>query len=277
VTMPPAPLQSGVVVRAAGLGDRAEAEWLLLAPAFAGVVDRSAGDGATWTPVDTLAADDAGRIAYIDRAVRHERRYCYRLRDAADPEDVSVEACATVGAATLTIASARATSAAIDVAWDAGALPLTGTVLRAADASPWREVATVAADSTGMVRFHDTDIVPYQRYCYRLLDADHPHTTSGSTCLVTGDVIVADAVAFAVGPTPGPGAFRVTWQAQSTAPARVAVYDLQGRTMVAGTWAPAAVGPRSDALLLGGLRAGIYIIELRHDGRVERARAVVVR
>jgi len=273
VTIPVPPLGSAQV-HAEGFVDRVEIEWSPVPLAFAGTVWRQP-PGGEWAAIGTVTADDAGRAVYRDRDVRHERRYSYRLVDSADARDTSIDTSVFVPPASISLVAAHGAPHAVDATWDVGSLAFTGRAFRSSDATPWTEIAAITADGAGRVVLHDTDVSPLRRYCYRLADADNPATRSADACLMSATV---EPIGLAVAPSPVQSTLTLIWNSGSTASARWTIYDVTGRVVTGGSVTPPASGAQLSALRLGpSVRSGVYVIELRHDDRVERARVAIVR
>jgi len=165
----------------------------------------------------------------------------------------------------------------IQITWfDGGNAGIPATVYRRSLATDWAEMAQIAADGTGYLRYEDRAVQPGERFGYRLGIWD-----GGAEQFVAEVWATARPPAFAlegVRPNPSPpGPLVVDFVLPSEAPATLELFDLAGRK-VAGREVGALGAGRHSVNLGDGARipAGVYVVRFRSGGESRSARAVVL-
>lgn len=152
------------------------------------------------------------------------------LRTTQQAVDGSLSLRDMTTATTVSLAAATAEPGIVRIAWfasDPNAGPW--VVERSEPGTGWCAVRTIAADGGGWIRFEDAAVAPGERYGYRLRLASEPQGAAGETWIdVPGEFDFA-----LVGARPNPNAedLVLSFRLPSTAPARIELLDLMGRTV----------------------------------------------
>jgi len=137
----------------------------------------------------------------------------------------------------------------------------------------WLPHATLAAGGDGTVAYADRDVVPGERYGYRLV--------LGAGAVAGEAWIEAPAgarPAFAIdvpAPNPARGAARVTFTLPDGAAARLEVFDVRGRRVYAED--VGARGAGGHVAALPAFAPGLYVVRLTRAGRAVSSRLAVIR
>ena len=177
----------------------------------------------------------------------------------------------------LALVSAEATAERVLLTWyGAESAGLTARVERRTEAGEWAEQATVQADGEGTLRYDDQQIRPGSRYGYRLV-----YPTSSGEAMTAETWVTVPALEFALAgaqPNPVVDELEVAFSLAEDAPARLEVYDLAGRRVLAREVGELGAGTHRVRLASGGaLPAGIYHLALTQGAHRAVARAVVTR
>ena len=143
---------------------------------------------------------------------------------------------------------------------------------RRTPSSPWAQVASLAPDGLGYVRFEDIDIEPGSRYGYRLvLDGG---VGVGETWI---DVPANGALSLApAGPNPTSGVPAIAFTIPAAGRIEVELFDLSGRRVGPTFTAEFAAGRHVLPLAaLGRLASGVYGVRLGFGAEHRNARIVV--
>ncbi len=185
--------------------------------------------------------------------------------------------CDKVTPVLVSLVDAFAEPTGVTLAWQVSGTGLPVVLERRESHGDWAPVAILSADGTGMIRYLDRDVLPGNRYGYRLqFDSDGVVVTQGETWL---DVPVRDALALA-GFVPNPASRNpsVEFLLPSRDRARLELFDVQGRRML--TREVGQLGPGRHVISLEGavqLAPGTYLITLTQRGQTTRRKGVVVR
>ena len=180
--------------------------------------------------------------------------------------------------ALISLVSAQAEPGRVTLTWFApdGASVL-ATVERRTVRDDWRRIGAVTPDGAGQLTFEDRDVTAGTRYAYRLA-----YTTGGgeiTTPEVWVDVPVRAFFALdGLRPNPAVDDLVVSFSLPSAEPARLEMFDLAGRRVLA--WEVGSLGAGAQRLNLShGVRppAGIYSLRLIQGERRAVARAVVMK
>ena len=160
--------------------------------------------------------------------------------------------------------------------WDLGG---NGSALveRLEGASPWRQVGEVLADGAGRGSFEDREVRAGGHYSYRLawLVGGLEQWSAGVPVDVPGEGDLA-LEGSRPNPTAG-GGLALHFSLADTGPARLEVFDLSGRPVLARD--VTALGPGQHVIELGPgarLPAGVYLLRLTQGHQIRTARATVV-
>ena len=141
------------------------------------------------------------------------------------------------------------------------------------DGSGWRAIAMRDPDGSGMVRFEDWDIVAGHRYGYRLVVP-----VAGGGSVMPEAWVNVPALELALSgfqPNPAVGNARVAFRLGSSAPARLEVIDVSGRTVFARE--VGALGVGTHVASIGEVATGVYVLRLTQGGQMVSSKATLVR
>ncbi len=175
----------------------------------------------------------------------------------------------------VSLVSADANPQRVSLTWYAADDLVGATLYRKVADGPWAGLASVTPDGDRMIRYVDSDVVPGERYGYRLgVLEDGAERFFGEVFLD-----VPQALEFALeGVRPNPAArdFWVSFSLASDAPATLSLLDIAGRKV-----REVPVGGAGRRLVNLGrgepLPAGIYIVRLSQGDRALATRVSVVR
>ena len=178
----------------------------------------------------------------------------------------------------ISLANATAEIDRVELAWYAGGDPITSAdVQRRTASTNWQTVATVLPDGGGYLRYEDTDVIPGERYGYRLGVVDGGQERFlGETWLE-----VPEGAAFAIDgirPNPTNGGAYITFSLPNDSPASLQLIDVAGRAV--RDIDVGALGAGSHTVNVGGdgrLPAGVYVVRLTQAGQSITSRLSVVR
>jgi hypothetical protein len=182
-------------------------------------------------------------------------------------------------AASASLVEHRAAPDRISLTWQVFDGPLLqATVERRTMDSEWNALATVSPDGTGRLRFEDHQVEQGTRYAYRLSwqSAEGPQRSSETWVQVP---VLARFALKGATPNPSPrGALSVRYSLEaSPAPARIELYDLQGRSV--SSHDVTSAGPGEHVLQLRDARlldTGIYWLRLAQGTKRATSRIVLV-
>ena len=142
----------------------------------------------------------------------------------------------------------------VHVRWHSDDGPASAHVQRAADGFEWRDVGTVGRDGLGFYAFADASVAAGSRWRYRLASSAGDVLTSVVSVVVPGGGLALSGFV-------GDGPATVALTLASAAPARLEVYDVQGRRQA--DLRLVGLGAGEQRVPLGvPLRAGIYLLRL---------------
>jgi len=174
-----------------------------------------------------------------------------------------------------TLVSAQATASGAHIEWLTGG-GWRASVERSENGAPWMPVGQILADGSGRLVFEDPDVTRGADYAYRLgFDQDGRTIYAG---LVSLHVPVTTSLALAASPNPAQGAFGVWFTLPDARPARLELYDVSGRRLLARE--VGAMGAGAHVLRLeetSRLASGLYWLRLVHPQQTLVARAAIVR
>lgn len=182
-----------------------------------------------------------------------------------------------VVAATVSLASQDASADAVALVWQASE-PLAGaTVERRRENEDWRTLASIDADGTGALRFEDRDVVPGERYAYRLAWSEFGEARRSSDVWVTVPLATRFALA---GARPNPASradLRIAYSLAEPGPAQLELFDAQGRSVARHDVAAPEPGAHSERFgESSALRSGLYWLRLTQGERSATTRVVLV-
>jgi hypothetical protein len=167
----------------------------------------------------------------------------------------------------LSLASVEADSRSVSLRWFAsGSSGAIATVYRRTPDAPWLDVARVAVDGSGWIRYQDRSVEPGNRYGYTVAVEDG----AVEVRVAEAWVIVPRNVALAIdGVTPDPfdRDLLVAFSLPGEGPATLELLDLSGR-VVMHRGVNTAPGRQTLRLQQGrAIGAGIYFLRLSQSGR----------
>ena len=175
----------------------------------------------------------------------------------------------------VSLVSSASRNGAIDIQWYVPRPSFAGELWRARVNGAWERRGPAESDASGYVTFHDTDVVPGIRYCYRLSETGDDPLASSEACVTSG---MAGTAGLAVTPTPANGRMTVSFESEQSEPVELALFDLGGRRIDARMFKPSGPGTQHIAFTpSAGIRAGVYLVRAQQGHRVEIARVVIVR
>lgn len=177
----------------------------------------------------------------------------------------------------VSLASAEAWPGRVRLTWYSdGASGVDGTVYRADGGAGFRAVASVVGDGGGRFMYQDDTVAPGRRYGYRIgVREGGLERLSDETWV---EVPVAPGLALATRSNPALGFVTVAFSLGDATPARLELFDLAGRRIVARE--VGSLGAGSHVMTLGNgraLAAGQYLVRLSQGARSLTARGVILR
>lgn len=178
----------------------------------------------------------------------------------------------------ISLADARAGSDGVHLHWRAtSGGSVTANVYRRTADSPWTLRGRVQSDGQGDLRYDDAEVTPGERYGYRLGVAERNTESWFGEAWVT----VPRAPQFSLAgftPNPSGGVTAVAFALPLDAPARLEMFDVTGRRVLAREVGALGAGTHTLALEPDTrLRAGVYLLRLTQGSRSVTARGVVTR
>ncbi len=257
--------------------------------AFPQIADYTLASARAWPgfPITGSVAVEAGgttpvplSVAVPDSAANGRNALTFVATLRGIPQSAS---CAhDVGDATtpvlLSLVSAQADPQRVRLTWQlADAAGLVASVYRRTAGAPWEPVGRISPDASGFIVFEDRRVSPGVGYGYRLgVPGPGGELYAGETWV---EVPLAARLALAgLQPNPAGRDLAVAFSLPDASPARLEVFDLAGRRLLARE--VGALGGGSHVLRLGegrALASGVYVLRLSGSGRTRTARAVVVR
>jgi hypothetical protein len=241
---------------------------------------------AGWTPGGQKAADSATQIENVfgpDPVIAaDDRGGAFVALEKQFPGSLGIVVqhfgADGVVATTASLVAADAFSDHVALDWFVVGEAVAGaTVERHVEGAGWATLATIIPDGTGHLRYNDRDVTPGTRYAYRL-----GYTAGGvfahtAEAWVDVPVVARFALAGAI-PNPAPGRdLRVRFSLPSAQPARLELYDLNGRLVSAREVGTLGAGEHSLQISAGGhIPPGVYWLRLSQASRRATARIAVV-
>ena len=180
-----------------------------------------------------------------------------------------------VVATVIALVSSEASPQGVVLTWHgAESAGLSARLERRTEAGEWQQVAVIQADGVGMFRYVDHDVRPGERYGYRL--AYRTETGDATTAEEWVTVPVPRFALAGAQPNPVVDDLVVAFTLPDPAPARIDVFDLAGRQVLAREIS-LGIGTHRVTLAGRGLRAGVYHLALTQGAQRAVARAVVAR
>jgi len=182
----------------------------------------------------------------------------------------------TAATASLVAADAFADHVALD--WFvAGGSVTSAAVERQFESAGWERLATISPDGTGHLRYEDRAVTPGNRYSYRLSYSAGGVLAHSAEAWVDVPSQARFALAGAI-PNPAPAReLRVKFSLPSAQPARLELYDVDGRLVSARE--VGALGAGEHSLLLaadGRVSPGMYWLRLSQTSKRATVRIAVV-
>jgi hypothetical protein len=174
-----------------------------------------------------------------------------------------------------TLVSAEATTDGVRIAWLTGLVGSSVSVERSANGGAWASVGQIVPDASGRLTFEDRNVSVGADYLYRLGFARAGLTIYAG--FVSVHVPVSATLSLAPGSNPALGLFSVSFSLPDARPARLELYDVNGRRVL--TREVGAMGVGTHVLRLqetSALRSGVYWLRLVHPDRTLVARAALV-
>jgi hypothetical protein len=158
--------------------------------------------------------------------------------------------------------------------WFAPGAVTSAMVERAEGSGAWQDLAAIAQDGSGALRYEDTDVVAGHTYSYRLaILADGVRSTLGEVTLS-----IPATTSFALGgfrPNPPDARFQLAFALPDAAPARLEVLDVSGRRVGARDLGTLGAGEHVVSMgELARLSPGLYFVRLTHAGQSLTTRLV---
>ena len=177
--------------------------------------------------------------------------------------------------ALVSLASADATPGRVVVRWSLGER-VSVTVQRRAPEQDWTAVGRAAPDGSGIVTYDDTDVLPGERYGYRLA------VTWNGTERMLGEVWLSVPAVWQLhlgGPLPNPAGpeLTVAFSLPTREPATIELLDVAGRRVIGRP--VGAYGPGDHVIRLGDGRRfspGVYLLRLSQGKRSVMRKTVVL-
>lgn len=221
-----------------------------------------------------MLADGAGGAIVAwqdDRALPAELIHMERMNSAGVPQwnvDGVVPTLANLVSASIVDGVAR-------IVWSV-ATHLRVSIERSEDGVSWTARATMLPDGEGRIQFRDADILPAQRYGWRLAIAG----SSGAEHVGETWLDVPGGAAFglrALSPNPVSERLSVAFTLSEPAPARIELLDVAGRRVRVRDLGPLEAGNHVLQLDAANLRPGIYVLRLSQLTSSVSSRFVVTR
>ena len=173
------------------------------------------------------------------------------------------------------LASADATPGRVVVRWSLGER-VSVTVQRRAPEQDWTAVGRAAPDGSGIVTYDDTDVLPGERYGYRLA------VTWNGTERMLGEVWLSVPAVWQLhlgGTLPNPAGpeLTVAFSLPTREPATIELLDVAGRRVIGRP--VGAYGPGDHVIRLGDGRRfspGVYLLRLSQGKRSVTRKTVVL-
>ena len=150
-------------------------------------------------------------------------------------------------------------------------------VERRGDSGLWAQLAYVQFDATGTLTFDDRAVYPGQGYAYRLgiLEGGITWYTDSTSIEIPVRPLFALR---GVRPNPSSGTFELVFSLPDAEAARIEVFDVRGRRVLARDVGGLGIGPHTVTLNSGhGLAPGVYLVRLERARESRTMRAVVLR
>jgi hypothetical protein len=175
-----------------------------------------------------------------------------------------------------TLVSAEATRGSVRIEWLAGSTGMPASVDRSENGNGWVRVGMISPDGSGRLTFEDPNVSPGADYIYRLgFDRAGETVYAG---LVSVHVPLSASLSLAPGSNPALGSFNVSFSLPDARPARLELYDVSGRRVLARE--VGAMGAGTHVIRLGEtsqLASGVYWLRLVHPTKTLVARAALLR
>lgn len=184
-----------------------------------------------------------------------------------------------VVAAAVSLVRAEAQSHQIRLHWYASeVLGFTAALERRTTAAePWQELTQLAADGSGSMKYVDRDVVPGQRYAYRLRWSEHSAVRTTTEAWVETPALLQFAL-HGLQPNPSTGAAVAAFTLPGRASGELELLDVSGRRVLSrevGTLGPGRHVVRLSEREL--VPPGLYMLRLRWGEQSATARGVVIR
>ena len=173
----------------------------------------------------------------------------------------------------LALVTADATTERVRLRWnDAGGIVLAADVERRTESGAWIMVGRVRAHGSGDLVYEDRDIVPGERYGYRLrVEAE----TYGEVWVEVP--AMASALGLAIATPSGGSSLRASITLPGASPATIEWFDLRGRKLLSRTIEGAAGTQVIDLRSAEVLPAGVYLVRLAQGEAAVVAKGILLR
>ncbi len=176
----------------------------------------------------------------------------------------------------LSLVRAEAEWDRVRLVWEGAEAGFTAWIERRTSGAEWERLASVSADGSGRIAYEDRAVVAGTRYAYRL--AYHEGGELAHTPETWVGVAAPRFHLHGAQPNPVVGDLVVGFSLVSGEPARLELYDLAGRRVLAREVGTPGPGTHRFLLARGArLPAGLYTLVLSQGAARATARAVVLR
>jgi hypothetical protein len=175
----------------------------------------------------------------------------------------------------VSLVAASAGPDGVSLEWQLGAGVSSRVTLERSESGAWSPVAELLGDGAGLVTYTDHSAQPGHRYGYRLRFASNAGTAVTASTWV--DVPLEASLSLAgAWPNPATSGAVIAFSLPTAAPARLELYDLGGRRVLAHEVGGAPGSYRVRVASAGQLEPGLYWIVLRQgESRLTRRFAVM--
>lgn len=195
-----------------------------------------------------------------------------------DPDVYAARVDLVYTAVQVALANASATPDEVSLAWHAGgAASLAATLEKRSPGADWAPIGTLIADGAGRLEARDGDVVPGERYGYRLRIVDEgAERVVGETWV---DVPARFQLALAgARPNPASGDVWIAFTLPNREAATLELVDVTGRRVAERRLEGFGPGSHTVNLTEGRrLSAGVYVARLQQGGRTLTSRVSVIR
>jgi hypothetical protein len=237
-----------------------------------------------WSPLSISGsgmADGRAASAFFDSP--GHRIVAFNARVPFDPYDLTPQALTSwaidltadiTTPVALSLVAIDATPGLVTLTWnDPSGRTRMATVERRTQAGAWLDLATVAGDAEGTLRYQDANVVAGTSYAYRLVIGTEQMPETWVQVPLRSGLALAG-----LEPDPAIGEIMVAFSLPDAAPATIDLFDVRGRRVLTrDLGSPGAGSHRMRIAGPGEVPPGVYWLALRHHGERMTRRAVVLR